>query len=151
MLRWIGRRVPDIRVARTTYDAEKTAVNPRWARPLAPKGNTCVLVDLNKQLTGDSNVRQSDAVRADLKKPHIKAVIPLKSNGKITICYDKKLHRVRNWIERVFGHLKINRTIATRYDQLAEPSWECYTWPWPAAGSNLRPREKSFPGENPGA
>ncbi len=28
--------------------------------------------------------------------------------------------RQRNCIERVLGHLKINRAIATRYDQLAE-------------------------------
>lgn len=30
------------------------------------------------------------------------------------------LYRERNWIERVFGRLKINRAIATRYDQLVE-------------------------------
>jgi transposase len=34
--------------------------------------------------------------------------------------YDKTLYRERNWIERVIGHLKINRAVATRYDQLAE-------------------------------
>ena len=34
--------------------------------------------------------------------------------------YDKVLYRERNWIERMIGHLKINRAIATRYDQLAE-------------------------------
>jgi hypothetical protein len=30
------------------------------------------------------------------------------------------LYRQRNCIERVIGHLKINRAIATRYDQLAD-------------------------------
>jgi hypothetical protein len=30
------------------------------------------------------------------------------------------LYRKRNCIERVIGHLKINRAIATRYDQLAD-------------------------------
>ena len=29
-------------------------------------------------------------------------------------------YRQRNCIERVLGHLKINRAIATRYDQLAD-------------------------------
>ena len=62
----------------------------------------------------------SDAIRADLKRRGIKAVIPPKSNRKATIRYNKRLYRERNCIERVFGHLKINRAIATRYDQLAE-------------------------------
>ncbi len=62
----------------------------------------------------------SDAIRADLKQRRIKAVIPPKSNRTKAIRYNKSLYRERNWIERVFGHLKINRAIATRYDQLAE-------------------------------
>ena len=33
--------------------------------------------------------------------------------------YDSFLYRQRNRIEPIFGHLKINRVIATRYDQLA--------------------------------
>jgi len=36
------------------------------------------------------------------------------------IRYSKRLYRERNLIEHMFGHLKINRTIATRYDQLAD-------------------------------
>jgi transposase len=47
-------------------------------------------------------------------------VIPPKSNRKSQLRYDKTLYRERNWIERVIGHLKINRAVATRYDQLAE-------------------------------
>ena len=38
----------------------------------------------------------------------------------MTIRYSKRLYRQRNCIERVLGHLKINRAIATRYDQLAD-------------------------------
>ncbi|MFK4064093.1 transposase [Brucella anthropi] len=34
--------------------------------------------------------------------------------------YDSTLYKQRNLIERMFGRLKINRAIATRYDQLAE-------------------------------
>jgi transposase len=62
----------------------------------------------------------TDAIRADLKQRGIKAVIPPKSNRKAVIRYNKRLYRQRNCIERVIGHLKINRAIATRYDQLAE-------------------------------
>ena len=62
----------------------------------------------------------TDAIRDDLKKRGIKAVIPPKSNRTATIRYSKRLYRERNCIERVIGHLKINRAIATRYDQLAD-------------------------------
>ena len=33
---------------------------------------------------------------------------------------NKRPRSARNCIERVLGHLKINRAVATRYDQLAE-------------------------------
>lgn len=41
-------------------------------------------------------------------------------NRRITIRYDKRLYRKHNCLERVVGYLKINRAIATRYDQLAD-------------------------------
>jgi transposase len=50
----------------------------------------------------------------------IKPVIPPKSNRTKLIRYSKRLYRQRNCIERMFGHFKINRAIATRYDQLAK-------------------------------
>ena len=62
----------------------------------------------------------SDAIRDDLKQRGIRAVIPPKSNRTRTIRYSKRLYRQRNCIERVLGHLKINRAIATRYDQLPD-------------------------------
>jgi transposase len=62
----------------------------------------------------------TDAIRSDVRKRRIKAVIPPKSNRKRQIRYDKALYRERNRIERVIGHLKINRAVATRHDQLAE-------------------------------
>jgi transposase len=37
----------------------------------------------------------------------------------VKIEHDRALYRDRNRIERMFGRLKINRAIATRYDQLA--------------------------------
>lgn len=62
----------------------------------------------------------ADAIRADLAERHIKAVIPGRSNRRVKIEHDRVLYKQRNRIERMFGHLKINRAIATRYDQLAE-------------------------------
>jgi transposase len=81
------------------------------------------LIDLPEQAPGAllaDKAYDTDAIRADLKDRGIKAVIPPKSNRTATIRYSKRLYRERNCIERVLGHLKINRAIATRYDQLAE-------------------------------
>lgn len=62
---------------------------------------------------------EADAIRADLVKQKIKAVIPCRSNRRIKIELDRALYRWRNRIERMFGLIKINRAIATRYDQPA--------------------------------
>jgi transposase len=78
------------------------------------------LIDLPERAPGAlvaDKAYDSDAIRDDLKQ---RAVIPPKSNRTKTICYSKRLYRQRNCIERVLGHLKINRAIATRYDQLAD-------------------------------
>ena len=61
----------------------------------------------------------TDAIRADLASRNIKAVIPGRSNRRVKIDHDRELYKQRNCIERMFGRLKINRSIATRYDQLA--------------------------------
>lgn len=61
----------------------------------------------------------ADAIRADLASRDIQAVIPGRSNRRVKIEHDGALYKQRNRIERMFGHLKINRAIATRYDQLA--------------------------------
>ena len=61
----------------------------------------------------------ANAIRADLTKRKIEAVTPGRSNRRVKIEYDRTLYEQRNRIERMFGHLKINRAIATRYDQLA--------------------------------
>lgn len=60
-----------------------------------------------------------DAIRADLASRDIQAVIPGRSNRRVKIEHDRALYKQRNRIERMFGRLKINRAIATRYDQLA--------------------------------
>jgi transposase len=62
----------------------------------------------------------SDAIRKDLKNKGIKPVIPPRSNRIKTIRYNKKLYKDRNRIERLFGHMKVNRAVATRFDKLAK-------------------------------
>ena len=62
----------------------------------------------------------ADTIRADLAERKIEAVIPGRSNRRVKIEHDRALYKQRNRIERMFGHLKINRAIATRYDQLAD-------------------------------
>jgi transposase len=80
------------------------------------------LIDLPEQapdaLLADKGY-DADAIRADLAERKIKAVIPGRSNRRVKIEYDRTLYKQRNRIERMFGQLKINRAIATRYDQLA--------------------------------
>ena len=61
----------------------------------------------------------ADAIRADLGRRNIHPVIPGRLNRRVKIDHDRTLYKQRNRIERMFGHLKINRAIATRYDQLA--------------------------------
>jgi len=62
----------------------------------------------------------ADSIRNDLTTRNIEAVIPGKSNRRVKIEHNAHLYKQRNQIERFFGRLKINRAIATRYDQLAE-------------------------------
>lgn len=61
----------------------------------------------------------SDAIRDSLREAGIRPVIPPRANRKATIRWNKRLYRERNRIERMIGHLKANRAIATRYDKLA--------------------------------
>ncbi|WP_420853536.1 transposase [Sphingomonas insulae] len=58
-------------------------------------------------------------MRADLAEWKIEPVIPGRSNRRVKIDHERTLSKQRNRIERMFGHLKINRAIVTRNDQLA--------------------------------
>ena len=44
---------------------------------------------------------------------------PVRSNWITPIRWNRRIYLERNRIERMIGHLKINRTVATRYDKLA--------------------------------
>jgi transposase len=61
----------------------------------------------------------TDAIRASLKNAGVRCCIPPKCNRKANIRWNRHIYRTRNHIERMIGHLKINRAIATRYDKLA--------------------------------
>src|SRR5262249_28547893 len=79
----------------------------------------------------------SDAIRDDLKQRGIRVVTPPKANRTNTIRYSKRLYRKRNCIQRVLGHLKINRAIATRMTNSPTASSECYISQQRVTGSNL--------------
>ena len=61
----------------------------------------------------------TDAIRSTLRDDGVQAAIPRRSHRKDPIRWNRRIYRERNRIERMIGHLKINRAIATRYDKLA--------------------------------
>ena len=56
------------------------------------------------------------AVRARAIRPDI----PPRSNREAAVRWSRRLYRLGNRIERMIGPLKINRAIASRYDELAQ-------------------------------
>ncbi|MFS0774238.1 IS5 family transposase [Sphingomonas sp. 1P08PE] len=62
----------------------------------------------------------ADAIREELAKAGVEAVIPAKSNRRIPIPHDREKYRWRNLVERLFSKLKNWRRVATRYDKTAE-------------------------------
>ena len=61
----------------------------------------------------------TDAIRSALRDARIRAAIRPRSHRTTAIRWSRRIYRERNRIERMIGHLKINRAIATRYDKLA--------------------------------
>ena len=59
----------------------------------------------------------SNQIRAFIAKAKMKAIIPSRCHRKKQIPHDKKLYKERNRIERLFGKLKQNRRIATRFER----------------------------------
>jgi transposase len=72
-----------------------------------------------KRLLADK-AYDADKLRGWLKKRRIKAVIPSTASRAKPYPLDRTAYRRRNVIERLFGHLKNWRRIATRYDRLAQ-------------------------------
>jgi len=59
----------------------------------------------------------ADAIREEIAKAEIEAVIPAKSNRCEYIPHDKEKYKWRNQIEQLFNKLKNWRRVATRYDK----------------------------------
>jgi len=70
-------------------------------------------------LAGDK-AYSSKAIRENLNHKSIQDVIPTRSNEHKRENFDKAKYRQRNIVERVFGWLKENRRIATRYEKQAQ-------------------------------
>jgi hypothetical protein len=62
---------------------------------------------------------QSPIIRSSLHEAGIRSCIPPKSDRKAKIRWNRRMYRERNRTERMIGHPKINRAIATPYDKLA--------------------------------
>lgn len=62
----------------------------------------------------------SNAIRSDLQARGIRPPIRLRSDRMTPIRWSERPYWLRNRIERMFGHVKINRAIAARYDRLGE-------------------------------
>ncbi len=62
----------------------------------------------------------ADAIREEITRSNIEAVIPSKSNRRERVPYDKAKYKWRNQIERLFNKLKNWRRVATRYDKTRE-------------------------------
>ena len=71
-----------------------------------------------KRLLADK-AYDADKLRNWLKQRCVEAVIPSSAARRTPYPIDKVAYRRRNAIERLFGHLKNWRRIATRYDRLA--------------------------------
>ena len=62
---------------------------------------------------------QSPIIRASLHEGGIRFRVPLKSNRKAKVRRKTRMYRERSRIGRMIGNLKINRALATRYDNRA--------------------------------
>ncbi len=67
---------------------------------------------------GDKGYSSSTA-RSRLRRRHIRAVIPSKSNQRRQPHFDRTAYRRRNLVERLINRLKQFRRIATRYEKRA--------------------------------
>jgi transposase len=71
-----------------------------------------------RRVAGDKAF-SSPTARRRLRRRHIRAVIPSKSNQPRQRHFDRQAYRLRNRIERMINRLKQARRIATRYEKRA--------------------------------
>jgi transposase len=78
-----------------------------------------MLADRIEALLADKGY-DANAIREELARADVKAVIPTKSNRRIPIPRDREKYRWRNLVERLFSKLTNWRRVATRYDKTAK-------------------------------
>src|SRR5919199_693888 len=71
-----------------------------------------------RRAAGDKGY-SSPTARRRLRRRHIRAVIPSKSNQRRQANFDRAAYRRRNLVERLINRLKQFRRIATRYEKRA--------------------------------
>jgi transposase len=71
-----------------------------------------------RHLLGDK-AYDTNPIREDLAQRAIRPVIPPRSTRTAQIRWNRRIYKERNRIERMIGHLKVSRAVATRYDKLA--------------------------------
>jgi transposase len=59
----------------------------------------------------------ADAIREEIAKADIEAVIPARKGRRAPAAHDREKYKLRNLVERLFNKLKNWRRIATRYDK----------------------------------
>ena len=62
----------------------------------------------------------TDAIREEIAKADVEAVIPAKSNRRTPIPHDRAKYKWRNLVERLFNKIKNWPRVATRYDKTRE-------------------------------
>ncbi len=75
---------------------------------------------LRPRRTAGDKSHSSPTARGRLRRRHIRAVIPSKSNQRRQPHFDRAAYRRRNLIERLINKLKHCRRVATRYEKRAE-------------------------------
>lgn len=71
-----------------------------------------------RSLAGDKGYSYR-GIRRALRRRHIRAVIPTRSDQPRSRHFDRAAYRRRNIIERLIGWMKENRRLATRFEKLA--------------------------------
>ena len=90
----------------------------------APVGEEMLAQVLRREeakAVGADRACDRDAIRAQIAKANKEAVIPPRSNRLDPPAYDNEKYKGRNQVERLSNRWKHFRTVATRYDKLAQP------------------------------
>lgn len=96
----------------------------------------------------------SDAIRQDLRGRGAAPEIPTRSNRTLRYALDKQVYKLRSRIERLIGHLKEDRRVATRFVKTERPKaatsgLSCSPASGSASGLYTKPSGKWWCGPRP--